>query len=254
MTVSAVKHSGYGPEPGFADIWVLRFKNTSINTENTLSALLSHDELQRSASMPPLEERRYRICRGTLRILLSRYLGIPPEIIEIHAGHYGKPELGNSHPPLMFNVSHTGDSALFGFTTGCEIGVDIEYRDRLADYTCIARRMFTVNEREQLTSLSDNDRRQFFFALWTRKEAVLKGIGRGLLLSMVALDVLSDQGGAVRFAPLIAADLGNWFVSDITIDPAFAAAWAVSDMPRSAVIRQLSTTDLVNGNNEIKYP
>ena len=84
-------------------------------------------------------------ARGTLRILLGRYLNVPPNEVAFKFKTYTKPRLAPSKTAtvdLRFNVSHSGELALVAVTTGCEVGVDVEQLRPVKQMEEIARRYF----------------------------------------------------------------------------------------------------------------
>lgn len=121
-----------------------------------------------------------------LRKILSSYTGIPCERLSFTTGKYGKPSLSHTGnvPPLHFNLSHSGEYAVLAFSSYTPIGIDIEHTNRKANIDKIAARIFLPEEIKKLQSISDEEeKRQYFFLLWTRTESFLKGLGFGLSAS-----------------------------------------------------------------------
>lgn len=86
-----------------------------------------------------------------------------------------------SNSCLQFNVSHSQEYALYGFTHNHSIGVDIECLCRMRNVTELAKRFFTHKEFQLIANLTDEEQQQkVFFQLWTVKEAYLKAISVGL--------------------------------------------------------------------------
>lgn len=118
-----------------------------------------------------------------LRRILSAYTGIPCERLSFTAGKHGKPALSHTGkaPLLHFNLSHSGEYAVLVFSSCTPIGIDIEYTNRKANIDKIAERIFLPEEIKKLKYISDEEeKRQYFFFLWTRTESFLKGLGCGL--------------------------------------------------------------------------
>jgi len=64
-----------------------------------------------------LHRRRYAVCHGKVRLLLSHYLDTDPHAIRFERQAMGKPFLlgANGGPDtLHFNLSHSGDWMLLG--------------------------------------------------------------------------------------------------------------------------------------------
>ena len=131
------------------------------------SVYLSPDEQARAERFRFARDRqRYIACRSALRLLLSEALGSAPEALVFTYGPQGKPQCSE----LAFNVSHSSSLALIAL--GAE-GVDIEKLRTDFDPHELGRRVFTESELGLLRTHDD------FFAIWTRKEAVIKAEGGG---------------------------------------------------------------------------
>lgn len=151
--------------------------------------VMSPDELERAARFHfEKHSLHFVVARGALRMLLGRYLGRPPESLRFEANDYGKPSLRGAEA-LRFNLSHSHGIALYAFTLGRELGVDVEYVREDFDGLQIAGRYFSPREVEALTALPDGVRRRAFFECWSRKEAYIKARGLGLSMPLDSFDV-----------------------------------------------------------------
>ncbi len=206
-------------------IWTLPLEDTT--SAHSLCDLLSPDELER-ASRFRFEKHRaqYVLTRGTLRFLLAGYLGISPREIAFHYSKYDKPGLREGQK-LDFNLSHTEGMAIFGFTRGNRIGVDIERlrSDFRADE--IAERFFSPFERAALRGVPEARRHQSFFRIWTRKEAYIKALGEGLSHPLHQFDVSLEDTASLLATRPDASDAQRWQLENLTIAPEFVAAAAV---------------------------
>ena len=173
---------------------------------------------------------RYITTRGVLRVLLGLYLNIEPDNVRFGYGRRGKPFLEGSSAEkrISFNISHSGDLALFGFSKDREIGVDVErIRDDISDAE-ISERVFSASECARLRSTPPQLRVQEFFRYWTCKEAYIKARGDGLQLPLNRFEVLA--GPKERFAKISikdpsAADL-PWYVQRLAPGAGYAGAVA----------------------------
>ena len=104
---------------------------------------------------------------------LPRELGL--DRVELETGANGKPLLSGSAAEWGFNLSHAGGWAVAALMRGGAIGVDLESMDRRADVDRLGERVFSESER----ALAQAGGREAFFALWSRKEALLKALGCG---------------------------------------------------------------------------
>lgn len=157
--------------------------NASEETLERLSRLLSADERLRAERFAFAHLRmRFIVARGVLRTLVGLYAGIAPEEVVFAYGKFGKPALNpNPHAnPIGFNVSHSGDFALFAFVLSGEVGVDIEYMDEGADALSLAEQFLSPQEYSAIFNLPSAERNRAFYRRWTRKEALLKATGEGI--------------------------------------------------------------------------
>lgn len=175
---------------------------------------------------------RFTVARAGLRTILGRYLQTNPAAIEFTYGEYGKPQLAtvtDEPSQLKFNLAHSYSWALYAFTLGREIGVDIERISPELASEEIAKRFFSAIEVELLGRVPSHIRSEAFFNCWTRKEAFLKAKGIGLSLPLNQFDV--------TLAPLAPAvllrtrwDEGEamcWSLQTIDLEPDYVGAIAV---------------------------
>ncbi len=161
------------------DLWPVHV-SSGAPLASKFRSLLGPGELERYAAFR-FENLRanYAIVHGILRILAGRYLREDPAKLEFCTGPYQKPYV-LPRGRLEFNLSHSGELALFGFSESCELGVDVEEIVAKGDLLEIAERFFCAEEMQDLMSLPVGERQPAFFRAWTRKEAWLKAVGHGL--------------------------------------------------------------------------
>jgi 4'-phosphopantetheinyl transferase len=146
------------------------------------SAVLSAEELQRASRFRfDHLKTRFVLCRGALRMLIGRYLGVAAASVQFQYGSKGKPCIDSR---LKFNVSHSGDLAVFAFAAELEVGIDIEQARSVPDMHQIASHFFSIEECADLQSVDIDRHSEAFFNCWTRKEAYIKAIGDGLSIPL----------------------------------------------------------------------
>jgi 4'-phosphopantetheinyl transferase len=189
---------------------------------------LSADEIARAERfrLPKLHD-QFIVARGTLRTLLGRYLGIDPAETAFVYGPIGKPALADrTHKtPIHFNLSHSGDVALYAFSAGREVGVDVECHRSLAKVEGIANRFFSPRECAMLWALPDDQRLEAFFRFWTVKEAYLKARGKGLSVPLSQVEVSFPPDGS----PVIrdSSGSGDWSCRELPHESPYTAAVVV---------------------------
>ena len=199
-----------------------------------LTSILSPDEVARANRFRfARHRRRFIVARGILRQLLGNYLDIEPKDLQFDYGDRGKPLLKlDRTEPLQFNLSHSHEYALYGFTYDCLIGVDLEYL-RKSDFMKIARRFFSDGEYELLMKASEDERAKLFFQLWTAKEAYLKAIGTGIAdsladVNLAIVEVLSPRLLAIKGDKLAAA---KWSLCSCIPATGYIASIAIKTTP-----------------------
>ena len=195
--------------------------------------LLSPDERDRANRMLAGSHRdTFVLARGALRTLAGAYLDTPPATLRFEYSPLGRPLLPGSQNPglLQFSVSHSGGLVLLAFTREIPVGVDVERMRRNADCDAIADRFFGPTERAALASLAEPDRRDAFFACWTRKEALLKAVGLGMSRGLARIEVtcLPDDSPRIVSSSFDDIDPRGWSLRDIDAGDGFRAALAVA--------------------------
>jgi 4'-phosphopantetheinyl transferase len=161
------------------------------------------------------DRRRFVVARARLRELLAERLGARPRALELVSGPGGKPGLA---PKLAasgwrFNVSHCDELALYAFSRESELGIDLEAIRPVGEADAIAERFFAPGERRDYSLLASGERTLGFLRIWTRKEALAKGLGAGLSVPLEALDASAPPPG--------------WSIESFSAEPGFVAALAV---------------------------
>ncbi len=164
---------------------------------------------------------RYVLAHGFLRQLLGRYLDADAGKIVFDFNAYGKPSVAG----IEFNLSHSGALAAVAISTGALAGIDIEEIRPLPDLPGLVSRFFAVSERDAVYSSPRNQRETIFFTHWTRKEALVKALGRGLSIPPESFDTTLDSGQGLLSCQ--AAPGTAWWLSDLPAMVGYAGAVAI---------------------------
>jgi 4'-phosphopantetheinyl transferase len=177
--------------PQQLDLWLLPLDQPPLPLDE-LAAVLNTDEEARAARFHfPLDRRRFTSARGLLRHVVGAYVGIAPHRLRLQLAVAGKPSLVDADG-IEFNLSHSGGWALLGIGRGVPLGVDLEVERDVNDLEQIARTNFGRAEVEALLRLPAQQRREAFFAIWTRKEAFIKALGEGLSMPLDRFEVSAE--------------------------------------------------------------
>lgn len=214
---------------GVVHLWKKSFDVSPEEMERCYDPLSPEERTRAQRFLVEPPRRAFILTRGTLRLLLGKYLGRAPRDLSFRSTKFGKLFL-NEGNKLRFNVSHTDGVALLAFVSGPEVGVDVEKIRAVKDLKDLANRFFSVSEREKLNGLElEDELHAAFFRCWTRKEAYIKGKGEGLSIPLHQFDVSIEPGEtqALIATRPEASDADRWLVSDICFDRSYAAAVAI---------------------------
>lgn len=171
--------SSFNLRKGEIHVWRVNL-NQKFSEVSELFETLSGDEKQKAQKFIFEKDRNHFVAaRGTLRKILSNYLSIKPNEIRFAYTRFGKPLLESGESQLKFNVSHSHELSLIAVTKGQEVGIDIEFIDSNFDLLKTAKCFFSKIEMSVLQNLPSNLQTPAFFSGWTRKEALIKGVGKG---------------------------------------------------------------------------
>lgn len=178
--------------------------------------LLAADERARAARLRS-GAAGWVAARAALRRVLGAHLGLEPERLRFTAGPNGKPALApHAGEDLRFSLSHSGAVALVAVRIGHEVGVDVEELRDDVDFGAVVRETFPASERRSFAAGAGAVSREAFFRAWTRREALAKATGRGLVAAPGADEALRfavrDLDGVPGCAAAIASAGGDWSV------------------------------------------
>ena len=221
------------PPLGAEDLHVWAFDtDVGVSRLAELGALLSHDEQERAWRFRLAVDRaRFIARRGQLRLIIGRYAGITPQSLRFTNSPYGKPSLSmrTGVERLRFNASGSEGIALVGVRLDVDVGVDIERVRPLPDAPALAARCLTASESAELAALPEAEFLNRFFEYWTRKEAIVKSLGRGVSLSFDQIDLQPWPGEAACAVKL-------------TQDKTTATQWVIPlPAPRHGYVAALAT-------------
>ena len=143
--------------------------------------LLSVEEQARKQRFVHSTQQNYFLAaRAALRTILSHYLATEPASLNLVINEHGKPYLADQ--TLAFNLTHSHQLALVAVSYS-DVGIDVEYQQPKS-LLPIARRFFHTDEIAYLENLPQQQQLAAVYQMWTRKEAIVKCLGQGLLINI----------------------------------------------------------------------
>lgn len=122
--------------------------------------------------------------RAMVRLVLANYLDQPAAMLEFITNENGKPAVAGQQRRVHFSTSQTGECGVvaLGFTD--PLGVDVEV-GRPIGVAAFANSILSPSERIVHQALVPEEQQSSIFTSWTAKEAVIKGLGAGLEMSLL---------------------------------------------------------------------
>lgn len=193
-------------------VWRIEIAAFIIRLE-LFKSLISVPELEKAMRYKQKNDWQTRIIsKAVLRILLGRYTKTNPKEIGFSTDQNKKPCLeNNDFKQLHFNISHSGNWILI-VIADTPVGVDLErmnasFTDQnMLDYSFSPDEISFINQ-SKLPHLS-------FYKLWTRKEALLKATGQGLINELNKVPSLDG----LYPIPTIVKSEKNWQITSFNID------------------------------------
>lgn len=213
--------SGPDAEGPIVRLWVASLMELRPAMER-FRTTLDEAELERAGRFRFEEDReRFIAGHGMMREVLGSALSADPASLRFERGAHGKPFIPGAG--LRFSFSDTKDAVLIALSRDLEIGVDLETLSRRVDHDAVAGHYFTDAEVGMLSGLPEPERKRGFLELWTRKEAVLKATGVGIMDDLRNLSVLGPTSRMRITHPELlrmaepAYHVRSWMIGDMHI-------------------------------------
>jgi 4'-phosphopantetheinyl transferase len=155
----------------------------------TLLGLLSDEERRRADRFAfERDARRFVVSHAVLRKLLGQFVDVPARELQLRAERGAKPVLKTWPHQIHFGISRSEERFLIAFASR-PLGADMEWLHRKLDIGALASQVLSHREKEAIKRLGPGDRQAGFLRCWTQKEAYLKAISRGLVVSPASIEV-----------------------------------------------------------------
>ena len=131
---------------------------------------------------------RMLASRILLDNLLKKFFNQKYSVSKLQKNEKGKPFI---HGLRGLSISHSGDYAVVSISENTGVGIDIQKVGNFPEKDIHS----ILNQDEKLVyqSITDEDKQQWFFNLWSKKEAFLKAIGEGLAIEMKEITLMEDK-------------------------------------------------------------
>ena len=194
----------------------------------TFKKYLDEDELKRFQRFHFEKDAfQFIVCRTILKFLLAKELNRNVSQIKILSDEHKKPYIGPKNT-LHFNLSHTDNCALIAISNH-EVGVDIEFINPRIDFADILSNSFNTDEIEFI--LGSRNKTKTFFKFWTRKEALVKAMGKGIDDNLPKIKV--TDGFHLNQGLILRSDI-DWRVLSFEVNLDYAAAIATNKLSDKA--------------------
>lgn len=167
--------------------------------------------------VPAVRTRRV-LLRAGLRRLAGEVLGLPAADVAL-VDPPGRPALTGTPAGRHIDLgcSASGPLGLVAVGRGCRVGIDVE--GLAAAPAADAEDWLTTTERTALAVLPADQRAVALTECWTRKEAVLKGVGTGLRVHPRTVDTTASGSGS--------GPAGDWELLPLDVPAGWVATLAV---------------------------
>lgn len=210
-----------------------------IDLKSNLIHFLNEDEVQRAERFhQKLDTDRFIIYRSILKFILAAYTKQNVKEIILDYDFNKKPYLA-SHPELHFNISHSENYAVIAISTQ-KVGIDIEY---ISEEFCFDAILPDIFEYKEISAIQNAvNKKEAFYTLWTRKEAFVKALGKGIDEDFKDIPCLEGQH---CIDSRLINNTANWQVCTFDINDCYIGAVAfegVSKLSKNLMIYSLPHT------------
>lgn len=208
--------------PEEVQVWCARVDEAAVAAA---VGLLNEEELARMERMRlGIARHEYVVGRGMLRVLAGAATACGPRQVTIGAGEFGKPRVEG----IEFSVAHSHGLVVLALCREAALGVDVEWLEREIEALEIARSTFAPGEVKRIEQAAEGaDRAREFFAVWTRKEALVKAHGQGMTVPLDSFE--TPEGDAEQAVELsVKGETRVFYVRGLDVGEGFSGALAAA--------------------------
>ena len=177
-------------------------------------------DLERKAKIQQQKQAIYQFRNQ----LLSQHMQREIQNADLSKTEYGKPYL-TEFPQVAFNHSHSHKHHALALShTVRQLGIDVEDLDRQVRFETLAQHAFHPEELHGWAEAEYSS--EYWFKVWTTKEAVLKASGLGIRLSLKELNThvhAINHGGMCQHPEIGSFAYQNYHLGQIMLTVAWQA-------------------------------
>jgi Phosphopantetheinyl transferase len=221
-------------------VWQVNLKNRN-GVPKDIHDYLSPYELERAAKFKFTHDREHYILRHyLLRLILCKYCDCQPQELRFRYNSYNKPFINiPEFREIKFNMSSSDDLMMIGLCKQNDIGIDIEKIRETGNLEHIALENFSHRELEYFNS--ELKKTTAFFNIWTRKEAFIKAIGKGIYFPLKSFSVDIDPSGSYENIAILRhpVESKRWRTITLKTSDSHIAALAIKSVRFNVLYFQL---------------
>lgn len=202
--------------PDVIDLWHGELSLDSGAYDNFWSVLDIPEKARAEKMTNHAQQQRYVETHGRLKYLLALYVNEAPEKIRLNKTPHGKPYLADK-PEIVFNLSHSGNMMVIGVSNHCNLGVDIEVCQPRSNFSALVKKCFADEETSYWNKLPEAQKIVEFYRFWTRKEAFVKAIGRGIPLGLNSCVINPEKPTAFLRIPAECGPVSDWRLQNMDL-------------------------------------
>ena len=225
--------------PRRVEVWFVPVGASHTQVVRTLRGLLNEGERRRLDCLRVESDRaRFAVVHALVRVALSQMYPAAPTDWRLDRTVAGKPfvcEPGGAQS-IQFSLSHTRGVVACA-VAGTLVGLDLEPLDQnlevdeLLPHTMGAQELVHWNERPNKDGVCR------FLSYWTLKEALVKGLGVGMMVpfSSIEFEFEDNDRPKIIALPLSLGDASHWKLRRLDLMGTHVGAVAVRSEPGEAV-------------------
>jgi 4'-phosphopantetheinyl transferase len=191
-------------------------------------------------------KKQHLTVRVGVRQILADYLQQPSDKINLAKSTHGKPYLVD-YPEIHFNISHSAETLLIAISKIGAVGIDIEQaKPHRNDFSALVEKCFASEEIKYWNALAETEKKAEFYRFWTRKEAFVKAVGRGIALGLEQCVIAVETSPRFTRLPKLYGKPCDWRLFDLPLTGDLYGALVIENrkIPSGFVLPKITFFDI----------